>query len=250
VMAATAGRRPQRLREREVLSVLGRLRDDLSRHQSARLHELAALIDAEGRIPLDRALAVATPGGDDQRRQAAFRQVRRTVAAAAQSAGITFELVPDTLKIAPAHRWCWFEGEDPVVAELEAMSAYGSARGRSPGPATAVPPRVSEVHPVPPVRIQVSAASASADPRRADAVADFVGMLRRARPRWGSGAVEVTADGETPPGLALAGEGARLRTRADLVVVLLSPASLAEWPGEVAELSRRGKPVLLAALTA
>src|SRR5215468_5493220 len=180
------------------------MRDDLSRHQSARLHELAALIDADGRIPLDRALEVATPGGDDQRRQAAFRQFRRTVAMAAGDAGIAFELVPDTLKIAPAHRWCWFEGEDPVIGELEAMSKYESARGRSPGAAQAVPPWVSEVYPVPPgppVRVHVSAESASVDRRCAQAVAEFVRLLRRTLPRWESRAVEVTADDETLPGL-------------------------------------------------
>src|SRR5262249_34849636 len=133
-----------------------------------------------------------------------------------------------TSKTAPARRYCWFEGEDPVVGDLEAMAAYESARGRSPGAATAVPPRVSEVHPVPPVRIHVSAASASADRRRAPAVAEFMRLLRRDLPRWESRAIEVTADAETPPGLDPAAERARLLERADLVVVLLTPAYLAE----------------------
>src|SRR5262249_3993884 len=200
VMAATAGRRTKRLREREVLSLLDRMRDYLSRHQLTRLHELAALIDADGRIPLDRALEVATPSGDDQRRQAAFRQFRRTVAGAAREAGIALELVPDTLKIAPAHRWCWFEGEDPVIGELEALSKYESARGRSPGAAQAVPPRVSEVHPVPPVRVHISAAPASAEPRRAGAVEEVVRLLRRSPPHWEARTVEIPAGRGTPGG--------------------------------------------------
>src|SRR5262249_59531579 len=123
-MVSPPGRRVGRLREQEVLSLLDRMQDYLSRHQLARLRQLAAVIDEEGRIPLERALEVASAGGDDQRRQAAFRQFRRTVSAAAQDAGVTFALVPDTSKTAPARRYCWFEGEDPVVGELEAMSKY------------------------------------------------------------------------------------------------------------------------------
>src|SRR5438132_122569 len=121
-MTPPSGGRVHRLRKREVLSLLGRIQDDLSRHQLIRLRRLAELIDDDGRIPLEQALQVATEGGDDQRRQAAFRQFRRTVAAAAKDAGVAFALVPDTLKAAPARRHCWFEGEDPVIGDLEAMS--------------------------------------------------------------------------------------------------------------------------------
>jgi hypothetical protein len=112
-MAVPPGRLAGRLREREVLTLLDRMRDHLSRHQLDRLRQLATLIDEEGRIPLERALDVATAGGDDQQRQAAFRQFRRTVAAAARDAGVTFTLVPDSSKTAPARRYCWFEGEGP-----------------------------------------------------------------------------------------------------------------------------------------
>ena len=101
-----------RLGKEAVLRLLERMQDDLSRHQLERLGKLAALIDGNGRIGLDRALEVATPGGDDQRRQAAFRQFRRTVAEAAEAAQVTLALVQDSLKLAPAHRFCWFEGED------------------------------------------------------------------------------------------------------------------------------------------
>src|SRR5215475_9203202 len=99
----------QRLPERAVLALLAAMTDDLSPRQISRLRQLAALIDADGRIPLDRALDVATPGGDDQRRQAAFRQFRRAVAEAAENAGAQLTLVADALKTAPAHRYCWFE---------------------------------------------------------------------------------------------------------------------------------------------
>src|SRR5580692_623330 len=102
--------RAERLRKEAVQRLLKRMGDDLSRHQLERLDKLAALIGDDGRIGLEQALEVATPpGGDDQRRQAAFRQFRRTVGEAAQAAQVTFALVPDSLRLAPVHRYCWFE---------------------------------------------------------------------------------------------------------------------------------------------
>src|SRR5215475_2181980 len=238
------GRPSQRLPERAVLTLLAAMTDDLSRHQLSRLRQLAALIDADGGIPLDRALEVATPGGDDQRRQAAFRQFRRAVAEAAENAGVQLTLVADALKTAPAHRYCWFEGEDPVLADLAAMSAHESVRGRPLGSAAEVPPRAAEVHPVPPVRIHVSAASAAADPERVGKVEEFVRLLRRSLPRWEERPVEVTYEGETTLGLDVSAERDRLLAQADLVVALLTPAYLSERAGELA---RHGTQPLLVA---
>ena len=129
-----------------VQRLLNRMRGNLTRQQLERLDKLAALIGADGRIGLEQALAAAAPpGGDDVQRQAAFRQFRRTVAEAAAQAGVPLALVPDSLKLAPEHRFCWFEGqdEDPVLGELEVMSEVNAQRRTSAG--TEVPPRVSEL---------------------------------------------------------------------------------------------------------
>ena len=238
----------ERLRTEAVLRLLERMQDDLSRHQLERLRQLAELIGSDGRIGLDRALDVATPGGDDQRRQAAFRQFRRTVTEAAESAHVTLALVPDSLKLAPMHRFCWFEGEDPVLGELAAMS---KDKSRRPGPADAtVEPRVSQVRPPAPIRVHVCAASASHDPSRAGKVGEFIGLLRRDLRTGKSHDIQVTSTHEIELGLTEAGERERLREQADIVVALLTPAYLAEHESEIAELAGSPAELLLVAFAA
>jgi hypothetical protein len=197
------------------------------------LRQLAGLIGSDGRIGLDRALDVATPGGDDQRRQAAFRQFRRAVAEAAQAAQVRLALVPDSLKLAPVHRFCWFEGEDPVLGELAAMSENKSRR-RGPADGT-VPPRVSQVRPVVPIRVHVCAASESEDRPRVGKVEEFIRLLRRDLRTWEGREVQVTATHEIETGLTEAAERELLREQADVVVALLTPAYLAEHGNEIDE---------------
>ena len=121
----------ERLKKETVLQLLDQMKDDLSRHQRERLDGLAALIDDEGRIGLERALDVATSGGDDQQRQATFRKFRAAVAQAATAAHVSLTLEVDALRRAPVHRFCWFEGTNPVLGELEEMSKDKSRhRGR------------------------------------------------------------------------------------------------------------------------
>jgi len=181
---------------------------------------------------------VATPGGNDQRRQAAFRQFRRSVSEAADAAQVRLALVPDSLKLAPARRFCWFEGEDedPVLGELVAMSKDKSRRQ---GPAGGtVEPRVSQVRPLAPIRVHVCAAGASEDRMRAGKVEEFIGLLRRGLRTWESRAIRVTATPDIEVGLGEAGERERLRDQADIVVVLLTPAYLAGHESEIAGLAR------------
>ena len=238
-----------RLSKESVLRLLGRMRDDLSRHQLDRLDRLAALIGDDGRIGLEQALEVATPGGDDQRRQAAFRQFRRTVAEAAEAAQVALALVPDSLKLAPAQRFCWFEGEDPVLGDLAEMSKDKSRHRQPEG--GLVEPRVSQVRPLAPVHVHVCAASASEDPARANKVEEFVRLLRRDLNTWEGRDIQVTAANDVEVGLTEEAERARLRTQANVVVALLTPAYLAEYGSEVAELANRPAdllPVVFAAL--
>ena len=68
-----------RLPKRAVVRHLDQLADDLAPRQLQRLRLLADAIADDGRIPLDRALALATPGGDEQTTQAAFRKFRAAV---------------------------------------------------------------------------------------------------------------------------------------------------------------------------
>ncbi|HEX6523056.1 MAG TPA: pentapeptide repeat-containing protein [Streptosporangiaceae bacterium] len=240
----------ERLRTEAVLRLLERMQDDLSRHQLERLRKLAELIDSDGRIGLDRALDVATPGGDDQRRQAAFRQFRRTVAEAAEAAQVRLALVPDSLKLAPVHRFCWFEGEneDPVLGELVAMSKDKSRR-RGPAEGT-VEPRVSQVRPLAPIRVHVCAASASEDRSRAGKVEEFIRLLRRDLRTGESRDIQVSATHDIEMGLTEAGERALLREQADIVVALLTPAYLAGHKSEIDELTRRPVELLLVAFAA
>ena len=91
-----------RLPRRAVLRHLDRLADDLTPRQARRLRELAELIDDDGRIPLDRALAVATPGGEPQTAQATFRKFRAAVNDAIASGEVNLHLEVDARKAGPA----------------------------------------------------------------------------------------------------------------------------------------------------
>jgi sugar phosphate isomerase/epimerase len=70
-----------------------------------------------------QAFAIAGPAsGDDERRQAAFHQFRRSIDAAMVDAGVELRLVVHTSKTSPDARFCWFEGSDDLAEELAEMS--------------------------------------------------------------------------------------------------------------------------------
>jgi NACHT conflict system protein len=228
------------LPRRAVEHHLDRLTRVLSPLQLERLRALAALIGDDGRIPLDRALAVATLGGSAA--QASFRKFREAVRDATAEAGVELELVVDSRKSAP-DRTCWFAGADTTDAELAAMSAREAARLTH---GTAVAPMVAEVFPTPPVVVYVSTAQGPA----ANAVREqeFVALLREALALRREPAYQVVDVGRPALGRVLDRERARLREGADVVVALVSLAYLIDSGGDAAWAvgAARRRPVLQA----
>ena len=102
---------------------INRLTEFLSPVQIDRLKKLAALIDHDRLINFE--LAVETLFSTDaQTAQSAFRKFRNDVASSILDSGIALTLAVDSAKKSPpADRHCWFEGDDPAIAQLEAMSA-------------------------------------------------------------------------------------------------------------------------------
>jgi hypothetical protein len=117
-----------RLPRRAVVRHLRQLGDDLAPRQLQRLQLLADAIADDGRIPLDRALALATPGGNEQTAQAAFRKFRAAVNEAIGETHVDLRLVADGHKTAPQGRFCWFEGTDTADVELAELSAKEARR--------------------------------------------------------------------------------------------------------------------------
>lgn len=226
-----------------------------------RLRALAGLIGDDDRIRLDRALTAATPEGSDQQRQASVRKFRAAVTAAAEAAGIDIELAVDSRRTAPEHRWCWFQGEDPIVADLEEMSAGESMKDRDPGDPWPVPPRVTELLPgtvrgaaasTPDVavspRIVIVAATRLDGPRQGRAE-DFVRLLRRTIAR---GDTPPTVQATLEPFVGVSVEAGRdlLLAQADLVVILLSPEYLDDHREEARRIAAERLPYVPVQFTA
>ena len=232
-----------RLPRRAVVRHLDRLADDLTPRQLSRLRALAELIDDEGRIPLDRALAVATPGGDAKTTQAAFRQFRSAVKEASAAAGVTVELVTDGRKSAPAGRFCWFEGEDTTAPELAERSAREARRMA--GDAL-VEPTVAEVFAAPPATVFVSIAGGESRGPVCQRERDVVALLRERLTLRRDREYRVISPLDIDLGRNVAAERRGMCVHADVVLVLVSPAYLSNSGGDVPTIvtSARRRPVL------
>ncbi|MGH4017464.1 MAG: pentapeptide repeat-containing protein, partial [Pseudonocardiaceae bacterium] len=213
----------RRLPRRAVLRHLDRLADDLTGRQLSRLRALADLIGDDGRIPLPRALDVATPGGDDTTAQDAFRKFRAALDDAAHGAGVDLRLVSDQRKAPPRDRFCWFEGADVTGDEVAELSGREAARLTAD---EAVPPFATEVlHPV--VYVETARNASEAVQRRER---EFVALLTEQLSAVPGGRVSSALDIRL--GADHQAERRRLRETADVVVELDSAAARRdEYPG-------------------
>ncbi|MCL9794591.1 pentapeptide repeat-containing protein, partial [Frankia sp. AgKG'84/4] len=209
-----------RLPDRTVLRRLTQLDDHLTGLQSTRLRQLAELIDEDDRIPLPRALAVATPGGDDAKAQDSFRKFRSDLTRLARQAKVDLRLVTDSRKAPPAGRFCWFEGADGTSEELADLSRRQADRviGQP------VPASVTEVL-TPVVHIEIAGQASEALRRREQVFVDLMIDQVEAVPGY-----RITSALDLPLGADVATERRRLRASADVVIDLDSARARRKQP--------------------
>ena len=202
-----------RLAARSVRRHVESAAEHLSPLQRSRVEDLAKLIGADGRISMAAALDVAAPGGDDTKRQDAFRKFRGSLDAAMGDAGVELTLQVDSLKTAPSRRHCWFAGADTVAAEVAELSALGAG---DLDPATAVEPAARDVGPV---RRRVLVSASPVGPRKD--YDEFVRRLRRRLTVDRFATYEVLTSYDLPVGVGRDEEVTRRIDSADYVVCLV-----------------------------
>ncbi|MCK9896198.1 pentapeptide repeat-containing protein, partial [Frankia sp. AgB32] len=224
-----------RLPRRTVLRRLTQLGDHLTGLQSTRLGQLADLIDEDDRIPLPRALAVATPGGDDAKAQDSFRKFRSDLTRLARQAKVDLRLVTDSRKAPPTGRFCWFEGADGTSEELAELSRRQADRviGQS------VPASVTEVL-TPVVHIEIAGRPSEAPHRREQVFVDLMIDQVAAVPGY-----RITSALDLPLGADVATERRRLRASADVVIDLDSARARARGQQPPGRTTRRPLTVAL-----
>ena len=198
-------------------------RSTLTALQSARLATILDTLADDGRFLLRAALDAAEFPVGDTRGQDAFQDFRKRVNHAAAEAGVDLRLELDSRKAPPDQRHGWFTGGDLVDEGIASFT--GQAAGQT-GIDHAIAPKVAELGLSQRTRLYVSV------PPTDNAMARKVRMLLRQlretlaldRERlWDvtdSGSVELGDDPEA--------ERDRLCAQADVRLVLVSPAYLAD----------------------
>lgn len=232
-----------RLNRSAVERVLNQLAEDVSARQMARLRELATRIQPDGRIRLSEALEIATPEGNDVKRQASFRKFRTMLAEAAAQVGIELSLVSDGQKVSPGFRYCWFEGADGTAAQLAEMSERESRRGAVRSPVTQ---NVAEFYEgPPPFVIHVSTDfGRDNDPRIRRAV-ELIDYLRERLSVRHDFTFRVTDSLRIPMGLSAASERNELMSKADMVLVLVSANYINGMFGEIDRIANASAPLFV-----
>lgn len=202
-----------------VAEQISRLRDVLSPLQISRLTALTQLIDEDCRLNFGAALNVLFPQLPREKAQASFRKFRLDLQSAVTDAGIVLRLEVDSAKKSPAdQRWCWFDGDDPSIAQLEKMSKEETrdhyegdlaVAGRA---ARVLSPRVLKV------RIEVSPTES-----KAPTFYEFEKSLRTHLELLTGNIFVVTSSETKPPaGEKRAEFRLRLKSEADILVRLVS----------------------------
>ena len=115
------------LNPNQVKKILDGLRDELGNADNRRIDQLQELLVSE-QIRIADLLHAIYPDMSHTNAQDRLRQFRQTINRAAQEKGLVFRFEVDTKKrTPPAQRWCWFEGEDTTILEIEAYSAQETA---------------------------------------------------------------------------------------------------------------------------
>ena len=180
-----------------------------------RFDKLIELLDEEGSANLARVLSELFPGRDREAAQAALRQLRLEVKAAAEKAGISFALSGDTkTRSAAEERAVWFEGDDQLMEATERFVAPSLDHdARYPQDAIKLGP----------VRIYVVYSER-------DAV-DAKKLLAELEPLFHIANIETWSHKNILPGEDRAKQHASARSRSDLTLQLISPRFIAEGLG-------------------
>ncbi|RRC94451.1 NACHT domain-containing protein, partial [Schaalia canis] len=221
-----------------VKRALPKLRDYLSPILYRRVEAIAAQLQDDGLIRIDDAIAATATTDSPRLKGSAFREFRSTVAKAAAEAGIRFSLEADKRK----SEWAYFEGDDPLTAELAARSDKEARAG--------LPREVVEADAqVPgPIRVYFSAALQELSQPHSPA-ADLTKRVKTE--------LRLTED---TPGFEFASSADALLganrndhlesacSRADVIIVLLSPEYLEQENPEPEIVHQSGKPVVIVSL--
>ena len=114
-----------------IAAVLPRIVEELGRSDRDRMRGLQALLAPDGSFNLGTAIATLYPEKDAQAGLAALGQLRIVVKNAALAAKMAFDLQVDSRKRnAPADRTGWFSGNNPTVAQIDAIADAGTALAR------------------------------------------------------------------------------------------------------------------------
>ncbi|MBV9312835.1 MAG: hypothetical protein JO100_03635, partial [Pseudonocardia sp.] len=191
--------------------------------QAARLAEIVKIMADDGRFLLRDALDVGEFPAGDARGQEAFQDFRKRVNQAAIDAHVELRLELDSRKTTPDQRYCWFTGGDLIDAGIALLSSETAGRT---GTDHAVAPEVAELGTSRRTRVYVSVPRATGPTAR-----KLDGLVRQLRERLaldGERSWEVTDSNSVGLGEDLEAGRERLHTQADVRLVLVSPAHLAD----------------------
>jgi plasmid stability protein len=229
------------LRRSEIAQHLATLRPSLTAMQAARLAAVGDTVDDDGRFLLRRALEAAEFPPGDARAQDAFQDFRKRVNQAAAQAGVDLRLELDSRKASPDQRYGWFIGGDLVD---EGIAHFTGEAARQTGIDHPVAPEVAELGPLRRTRVYVSFhPSTGATARRVSALLE---QLRTALAADRGRSWEVVDPRSVGLGEDIEATRERLCAEADVRVVLLSPAYLADHAERRRALNTPGRVVTFA----
>ncbi|WP_371151413.1 NACHT domain-containing protein [Buchananella felis] len=221
-----------------VKRALPKLRDHLTPILYRRVEAIADQLQDDGLIRIYDAIAATATTDSPPLKGSAFREFRSTVAKAAAEAGIRFSLEADKRK----SEWAYFEGDDPLTAEIAARSDKEARAG--------LPKDVVEADAqVPgPIRVYFSAAlrelSQPSSPA-SDLVARVKTELRLTEDTPG---FEFASSADALLGTNRKDHLENACSGADVIIVLLSPEYLLPENREPEIVHQSGKPVVIVSL--
>ncbi|GAA1272450.1 eIF2A-related protein [Saccharothrix xinjiangensis] len=229
------------LRLDEITDRIEALRSRLTTMQIARLTTIRDLVGGDGRFLLRAALEAGEFPEGDSRAQDAFQDFRRRVNNAADEAGVDLRLELESRKTPPDRRYGWFSGGDLVEKSIVAFTGEAAERTGGERP---VPPEVAELGDSRRTRVYVSFhPTTGAAARGAEKLLEQLRNLLGADPerRW-----EVQDPRSVGLGEDVGQTRDRLASEADVRVVLVSPAYLANPEERRRALERPGRIVAFA----
>uniref|UniRef100_UPI00158EDCD3 NACHT and WD40 repeat domain-containing protein n=1 Tax=Schaalia sp. Marseille-Q2122 TaxID=2736604 RepID=UPI00158EDCD3 len=217
---------------------LPKLRDYLSPILYRRVEAIADQLQDDGLIRIDDAIAATATADSPPLKGSAFREFRSTVGKAATEAGIRFSLEADRRK----SEWAYFEGDDPLTTELAARSDKEARAG--------LPKDVVEADAqVPgPIRVYFSAALhelSQPDSPASDLMARVKTELRLTEDNPG---FEFASSSDALLGANRNEHLESACSRADVIIVLLSPEYLLPKNPEPEIVYQWGRPVVIVSL--